>query len=115
MIRILTCIFVLGFCLYSYIDKQNELTKLRMHIPGLVKEIKSIQEENMRLQYEIDQFENPQHLMELARLAEFSHLKHPLVKEILTVPEGVAMQQPVPEEVEVTSIKPKLTLAKGGQ
>ncbi len=109
--RVLICIFVFGFCLYSCIDKQNELTKLRMQIPDLVKEIRGIEEENTRLQYEIDQFENPQHLMQLARLGEFSHLKHPLVKEVITVPEGIALLLPVEKKVEIAPIKPKLTLA----
>ena len=39
----------------------------------------------MRLSFAIEKFENPLHLMELARKPEFSHLKHPLVTEVVTV------------------------------
>jgi hypothetical protein len=69
---------------------QNELTHLKIRLPDVEKEIKLIQEENRRLAYEIDQFENPSHLIEIAHRPEFAHLKHPLLKEILTVPEVLA-------------------------
>jgi hypothetical protein len=83
LIRIFFCIFGVGLFLYSYIDKQNELTELRLQIPRLAKEVKSIQEENHRLQYEIDYFESPIHLMELSRKPEFGHLKYPYVPNII--------------------------------
>lgn len=112
LIRIVICIFSFGFLLYSYIDKQNNLTELRILIPGLVKEIKTIREENTRLQYEIDQFENPGHLMELARHSQFSHLKHPFIKDVLTVNEGIAIQDKVEEPIEeLAQVKPKFSLA----
>lgn len=113
-VRLLVCILAFGISLYSYIDKQNGLTQLRISIPSLRKEVRAIQEENTRLQYEIDQFENPQHLMELTRHGEFSHLKHPLVKDILTCQTGLAMQvQAVEDTALVATAKPKPTLALG--
>lgn len=90
--RILICIGVGGGFLYSYIDKQNALTKRRLQIPVLAKEIKDLKEENTRLQYQIDLFESPEHLLQLARSHEFSHLKQPMFKEILTLQEGLALQ-----------------------
>src|SRR5438045_707399 len=86
--RIFICILGAGVLLYAYIDKQNELTELRLQIPQLAKEVKSIQEENTRLQYEIDRFESPIHLMELSRKPEFGHLKHPYLSDIITLPEN---------------------------
>lgn len=84
------CLTVLGLCLYSYFDKQNELTQIKIRLPEVEKEIRLVREENRRLRYEIDQFESPTHLIEMAHRPEFSHLKHPLLREILTVPEGIA-------------------------
>lgn len=84
------CLSVFGFCLYSYLNTQNQLTRLKICLPEVEKEIKLIQEENRRLAYELDQFENPAHLIELAHRPEYAHLKHPLLKEILTVPEAFA-------------------------
>lgn len=79
--RIFICIFAAGFTLYWYVDKQNELTELRLAIPALSKVVKEIHDENIRLKYEIDSFESPIHLMELARKPEFGHLKYPYIKD----------------------------------
>jgi len=73
--------------LYIYIDKLNNLTELRLLIPLLAKEVKDIQEKNLELQYEIERFESPSLLMELAQKSEFSHLKNPMLTEIIILPE----------------------------
>lgn len=88
-IHIFTCIFIAGITLYACIEKQNGLTELRLKIPVLAKEVKRLQEENTRLKYEIDQFESPIHLMELARKPEFSHLKYPTLDKVLILSEGL--------------------------
>jgi len=93
LLRLGICLGVLGACLYSYLDTQNELTQLKIHLPDVEKEIKILREENRRLAYEIDQFENPAHLIELAHHPEYGHLKHPLLREILTVPEAFAINE----------------------
>lgn len=87
LFRILFCIFFVGLLFYLYIEKQNELTELRLAIPRLEREVKTINEENRQIQYEIDHFESPIHLMELARKPEFGHLRHPYVHEVLVLPE----------------------------
>lgn len=84
------CLTVFAFCLYSYLNVQNEVTQLKVRLPEVEKEIQLIQEENRRLCYQIEQFEDPARLMELVRNPEYAHLKHPLVKEVLSVPEVFA-------------------------
>jgi len=84
-IRVFLCILTLGVFLYAFINKQNHITELRLQIPVVAQELQIVQQENIRLQFEIDQFENPIHLMELARRPQFSHLRHPLVNEIITI------------------------------
>lgn len=74
--------------LYVYIDRQNALTELKLQIPFLEKEVKQILEENIKLHYEINQFESPIHLMELARKPEFGHLKYPSLDQVLILPIG---------------------------
>jgi hypothetical protein len=59
---------------------------LRLAIPQIQRELKAIANENERMQYEIDQFESPLHLMELVRKPEFSHLKSPYLRDIIIVP-----------------------------
>lgn len=93
LVKLGVCLGVFGLCLYSYLDAQNNLTELKIRLPEVEKEIKLIREENRRLAYEIDLMENPNHLIELAHRPEFSHLKHPLIQEILTVPEAFAVNE----------------------
>ena len=88
------CLMVFGISLYSYFDKQNALTRIKIQLPKIETEIRLIREENRRLRYEIDQFENPSHLIELAHRPEFSHLKHPLLREIVTVSDAIAVNYP---------------------
>lgn len=86
LFRLFFCIFLFSLFLYLYLDKQNDITNLRLKIPKLQKELESACQENTRLQFEIDQFENPANLMNLARQPEYSHLKHPLIKDIIIFP-----------------------------
>lgn len=111
VLRTLICFFFLGFSLYSYLSKQNQLTELRLRLPKMVKEIQAIKEENTQLRYAIDQFESPHHLLELARSSAYSHLQYPLQKEILSIQQGVELTSPseatTPEELS----KVKVSLA----
>ena len=84
-------VFLFSLCLFNYLGKMNSLTKMKLELPKVEKEVYLLKEENKRLKYEIDRFESPNHLMELARKKEFSHLKHPLVKDILKIDKGVAV------------------------
>ncbi len=90
LVRLGICLGVFGSCLYSYLDTQNELTHLKIQLPEVEKEIRLVREESRRLAFEVDRFENPAHLIELAHHPEYSHLRHPLLREILTVPEAFA-------------------------
>jgi len=86
VMRLYVCIIAAGLTLYAYIEKQNELTELRLAIPALAKEVKNVQEENTRLTYAIEQFESPILLMETIRKAEYSHLKYPYLNEEVFLP-----------------------------
>jgi hypothetical protein len=90
LLRLGICLGVFGVCLYSYLDMQNELTQYKIQIPEIEKEIRLVREESKRLSYQIDQFESPSHLIDVAHRPEFSHLRHPLLREILTVHEAFA-------------------------
>jgi cell division protein FtsB len=93
LIQIGVCLGLTGCFLFSYLEKQNALTQLKIRLPELEKEIGAIREESRRLRYEISLFENPNHLIELAHRPEFGHLKHPLLREIMTVPEAIASNE----------------------
>ena len=75
--QIIVCVVATSIFAYNYIDKINKLTEMRCIIPKKQKELKLVKEENTRLRYEIERFENPMHLMEYARKPEYKHLKYP--------------------------------------
>ncbi len=93
LLRLGFCLIVSGFCLYSYLETQNELTELKIRIPQVDRELKLVREENRKLAYEVERFQSPANLIEVARNPEYSHLKHPLLREVLTVPEVFASNQ----------------------
>jgi hypothetical protein len=93
-VKLMICILTFSFGLYSYMDKKNELTSLKIQLPKLSLEISTLKQQVKKLQYEIDQFEDPTNLMNLAQRPEFSHLKQPILEEILTVQEGLAYKEP---------------------
>lgn len=88
LIRLLLCIFLFGGTLFLYLDHSNTLTELRLKIPDLWEELREIEEQSARLAYEVGQLESPARLMELARLPEYGHLIHPLLEEVLLLPQG---------------------------
>ena len=91
LIRLVLCVAIAGIALYAYIEENNHLTELRIKVPLLSKKLKELQEENTRLQFEIEKFENPLNLMELARKPQYGHLKHPYVTDIIRVPHSVSI------------------------
>lgn len=88
IVQIFTCLIAVSACWFSYLEKQNELTSLRLYAPKLVQEVKNIREKNMEMRYQIQQLESPEKLMELTQDARFHHLKHPFGKDILVLQEG---------------------------
>jgi len=109
------CIICGALFLYSYLEKQNTLMRLRLEIPLLAKEITDLKEHNTRLKYEIELFESPQHLLQLARQTRFAHLKQPLYKEILSLAEGLALQLSSDEPSTTTARKPTWNLPIGAK
>lgn len=93
MTRLFICIGAVGFTLFAYIEKQNELTELRLAIPVVKKELTALVEENIALKYEIESFENPVHLMELMRNPEYSHLKYPYLSDEIFLPKAAPLKE----------------------
>ena len=103
-IKFVFCIFVAGLTLYLYINSLNELTVLRLEIPYLVKQVKSIRDENMEIEYEIERFESPIHLMELLKKPEFSHLHYPYVRDVRHFKKKMNFCQMMPSRKRLTVI-----------
>jgi len=110
-VRFFICILFFGFCLYSYIDMQNEITHLRIQIPELTKEVRRIEEENTQILYEIETFESPENLMRLAQSKEYSFLKYPMAQEVLTLKETTYVKEDELQVIAKGKSKPKITFA----
>ncbi len=82
------------------------MTRLRLEIPIFSQELSKLKEQNNRLKYEIDLFESPEHLIQLARCSEFSHLKYPTLQEVLTVSEAIiSPESPIEKERDLPTLK----------
>jgi len=115
IIKVFICFGVGSLCLFSYLERQNELTHLKLYAPKILKGIKALEEENTRLAYEIDQFESPENMMALARDIRFCHLRHPLRKEVVMMQEGIALQYPLLEDQDKFAFTTQYTLAVGAK
>ena len=85
ILKVSICIISIASVLYSHLAKSNELTALKVLIPKLETQLFAIEEENSRLSYEIERFESPSNLMQLAKQCEFSYLRHPYDDEVLVI------------------------------
>ena len=87
-----------------------------MRIPELSKEVETLNEENTRYAFKIDQFENPMNLLQLVKRQEYSHLKHPLAKHIQMIPEGLALiHKTIPEKQSSSTYKKGPTMVVGAR
>lgn len=85
LISLFFCVAAASVAIYVYIDAQNALTEVKLMIPQVQKELHELKEENKRLRFEAAQFESPEHLMQLSRKPEFSHLKPCFEKDCVKI------------------------------
>ncbi|MFY7843323.1 MAG: hypothetical protein ACOVOR_04835 [Rhabdochlamydiaceae bacterium] len=81
--RLSICSLAFFGSLYLHIQKQNEVTDLRIQIPLVSKNLRELKEQNTRLKYEIDRLESPEKLFQYLQNPHFCHLQHPLEKEVV--------------------------------
>ncbi len=114
-VRIVTCIVFLGVCVYSYLDLQNEITELRIRIPYLSSEVRRIEEENTHLLYQIERFESPENLMNLAKQSEFAYLKYPTNQEVVTLVQAAPFNGMDDRQMAEVRTKPTIRFATGAK
>ncbi|MBQ8498328.1 hypothetical protein [Chlamydia sp.] len=74
--RLFLCLSLLCYALYRYIDKQNDLTKLRLEIPCLWAQLRQVEQENVTLSFLLEKLESPEHLLQIASLPEYQYLEY---------------------------------------
>ncbi len=114
-IRFMIALFFFSFSLYSYIDKQNSCTALKLQLPKVQKEIEAMQEKNANLRYQIACFEAPEHLLAIATQEAYTHLKFPFTQEIITVSEGLPLNLNPSEEEFLQDSKLKTAVVIGAK
>lgn len=85
MYKIGICSVIISFAIYFYIHAHNQQIELQLAIPPLQKKLREIRAANNRLQFEIERFKSPSHLMQLAEKPEFSHYKAVYSEEVLII------------------------------
>ncbi|MCH9632905.1 MAG: hypothetical protein S4CHLAM6_12490 [Chlamydiae bacterium] len=90
LFRVLICLVVFGLGSFLYVDQLNQQTALRFQIPAIEKEIEEITQQNVQLAFQLENFNNPQHLLELAKQPEYSHLKFPFMEEVMVISSEIA-------------------------
>jgi len=112
LLSIFVCLIVSAGALYHYLEKQHQLTEISLQIPEGRKQLGSIRDENIRLRFEIDQLENPAHLLQLARSAPYRHLRHPLRDEVSLVELPAKIVEKQEEAIPATNYTPFVIGAK---
>lgn len=85
LIRISICILFAGALLYLYLDRQNEITSLRLRLPHLERSVHEVNQEITRLRFEVDRMQDPAELLELSRQPQYRHLRHPRADDIIEI------------------------------
>lgn len=111
----LLCLTAFGVMLYSYISTCHEVREKQALVYQSSKQLAILSEENTRLSYEIDRFEDPKNLMQLAKSKKFSHLKVPSSDEVIICSKTQALDIPIQREIDAhasPSMLAKARLAK---
>lgn len=81
------CVLLTGLLVGLYISRHNRLTELRIRALSLEKEVRVEEAEQRRLELELALFMSPVRLEEIARKAQYAHLRQPSVDELLQLEE----------------------------
>lgn len=96
--RLLLCIASFSLFAFFSIQQENALTEMRLKIPALAQEVKRVNEENMRLEFEKNRFESPENLLRLASLPEFADFEQPTYAHVVVLPTGFSLARYAPIE-----------------
>jgi len=110
--QIFLCIFIFGFFLFCYLDKQNRVTEYQLKIPKMLKECEKLAQENQALKAKINGFEQPMQLMNFLQDKKFAHLSFYVEDEVVCLKE----QEPLKKEEKIEQVcrtSPSISIATG--
>lgn len=79
------CLLAVVLVFYLYLEDQNQVTFLSVEIPAREGTLRRIQEENKRLEYQVDLSHSPFNLIKMHNQPEFRHLFFPTKDEVKIV------------------------------
>ncbi|WP_213318474.1 hypothetical protein [Chlamydiifrater volucris] len=86
--RLAACCLFSAILMYSYVNKQNEITKVRLAIPRTSADLRELEEENVSLSFIIERYESSENLMEIASLPEYEGLHYPTIDSLVFLDAG---------------------------
>lgn len=96
LLKLIICFSAFSFYLYSIVQRQNYLNSLSYKLPKLEKELKTLEEDNLKLSYQLETFSDPNNLLQLVKTNTYSHLRYPILEDILNLNEGLALKPQSP-------------------
>lgn len=93
--RLGICICLFGAFLVRHVQRQNDLTRLRLEIPQIAMQARALEERALQLQEEVGKLQTPKILLEQLDRSEFAHLRAPLPQQIWMLEEETRSRPPL--------------------
>ena len=71
--------------LYGVVREQNRLTRLRLIVPELEKQVRRLEEEKQALTFEVLRFRSAKNLWKLKDQPQFAEMEFPTSDEVLVI------------------------------
>lgn len=105
LVKLIICFAAFSFYLYSVLERQNYLNYLSYKLPLVEKELKTLEEDNVKLSYQIEEFSDPNNLLQLIKENTYSHLRYPVQQDILKLDEGIALKTKTPYKLKKSLVE----------
>lgn len=93
LFKLSICILLLGFFLIAHIERQNELTRLRLQIPQINAKTKVLRESALQMKSRVQKKETPRQLLALLKQPQFQHLHFPQTSRVWIIEKDCSNQR----------------------
>lgn len=111
LVKLFICFAAFSFYLYSVLQSQNTLNYLSYKLPKIEKELRAIEEDNVKLSFQLQVFHDPRHLLDLLKEEMYSHLKYPFLEDVLNLDQGIALKLKAPSQFKKPHLDPHEDIA----
>lgn len=93
--RLGICICLFGAFLMRHVQRQNDLTRVRLEIPQIAMQARALEERSLQLKEEVGKLQTPKVLLDQLDRGEFAHLMAPLPQQIWIIEGETRSCQPL--------------------